>query len=230
NVYVVPGIIDMDSTWPKVSELMRLDPAEKKELEQRIVEPRANERKRDQQILRKVDVDRDVVAALETHETAPRGVEVSPVPVRYSPHGELAAHLVGYMREVDADTLAELEGRGYRSGDRLGAVGVERRWESYLRGQRGFQRVVRGIKRRHDKEEIEAKYLTEPRRMEPVPGRDISLTIDIDLVRSIERAMRGQLAGAVVVVDVRTGRLLAALSKPSFDPNVVSGGSGKQAV
>jgi len=230
NVYVVPGIIDMDSTWPKVSELMRLDPAEKKELEQRIVELRANERKRDQQILLKVDVDRDVVAALETHESALRGVEVSPVPVRYYPHGELAAHLVGYMREVDADTLAELEGRGYRSGDRLGAVGVERRWESYLRGQRGFQRVVRGIKRRHDKEEIEAKYLTEPRRMEPVPGRDISLTIDIDLVRSIERAMRGQLAGAVVVVDVRTGRLLAALSKPSFDPNVVSGGSGKQAV
>src|SRR5690606_14117872 len=79
-------------------------------------------------------------------------------------------------------------------------------------------------------EEFERKYLAEPTRLEPVPGRDISLTIDIELVASIERAMRGQLAGAVAVIDVRTGRVLAALSKPSFDPNVVSGSMGRQAI
>ena len=72
--------------------------------------------------------------------------------------------------------------------------------------------------------------MDQPRRLEPVPGRDVSLTVDIELEKSMERAMRGQLAGAVVAVDVRTGRVLAALSKPSFDPNVISGGSGKQAV
>jgi cell division protein FtsI/penicillin-binding protein 2 len=57
-----------------------------------------------------------------------------------------------------------------------------------------------------------------------MPGRDLKLTVDIELEQSIERAMRGQLAGAVVVVDVRTGRLLALYSKPDFDLNDVSGG------
>jgi penicillin-binding protein 2 len=79
-------------------------------------------------------------------------------------------------------------------------------------------------------EQLEAKYLEEPRRIEPIPGRDVSTTIDIELVTAIDKAMRGQLAGAIVVVDVRTGRIVAELSKPSFDPNVISGGQGTKAV
>src|SRR5690606_2912192 len=142
----------------------------------------------------------------------------------------LGAHMLGYMREVDADILAERPEAGYRAGDRLGAVGVERRWESYLRGQRGFQRYIRKKARRERVEELEERYLGAGHAEDPMPGRDVSLTMDIDLLKSASEAMRGHLAGAVVVVDVRTGRVLAALSKPSFDPNVVSGGSGKDAV
>ena len=210
---------------------MGLDAGEKEELERKLLESRSAPGSRpSQQTLLKVDVDRDVVAALKTHEDDLRGVDVVPVPVRYYPNGELGAHLIGYMREIDPYTLAHFEGRGYRAGDQLGAVGVERRWESYLRGQRGRRKVLRGINKRAAREDLEPKYLEEPRRIEPVPGRDVSLTVDIDLERGIENAMRGQLAGAVVVVDVRTGRLLAAISKPSFDPNVVSGGGGMRAV
>jgi penicillin-binding protein 2 len=231
NVYVVPAHLDMQKTWPRAAQLMGLDDAQRNELEAKIVEVRSGQGTRKlQQMQLLVDVDRDVVARLKTHEAGLRGVEVSPVPVRYYPYGELGAHLIGHMREIDPDTLSRLEERGYRAGDRLGAVGVERRWESYLRGQRGWRKVLRGMRRARHAEDLEEKYLEEPRRLEPVPGRDISLTVDVELARSIERAMRGQLAGAVVVVDVRTGRLLAAISKPSFDPNVVSGGGGKKAV
>jgi penicillin-binding protein 2 len=231
NVYVVPEHLDMQKTWPRAAQLMGLDDAQKAELEAKIVQVRSDPGTRKlQQMQLLVDVDRDVVARLETHQAGLRGVEVSPVPVRYYPYGELGAHLIGHMREIDPDTLSRLEERGYRGGDRLGAVGVERRWESYLRGQRGWRKVLRGMRRARQAEDLEEKYLEEPRRLEPVPGRDISLTVDIELERSIERALRGQLAGAVVVVDVRTGRVLAALSKPSFDPNVVSGGGGKKAV
>jgi penicillin-binding protein 2 len=233
NVQITPAVIDSKTTFPRVAKVVGLDEVERVAIEKRIAEIRAlprEDKRRGQQILLKVDVDRDVIAFLETHEKELDGVEVTPSPVRYYPYGELGAHAIGYMREVDAEALERLDERGYRAGDRMGGVGIERRWESYLRGQRGWRKIVRGIARREKTEELEAKYLEEPRQLQPVPGRDVSLTMDIELVASIERAMRGQIAGAVVVVDVRTGRLLAALAKPSFDPNLVSGGSGTKAV
>ena len=232
NLYVTPGQIDYDKVWPLLVKLIRLDDAERLSMETKVKERRALPEKdpgRMRQLLIKVDVDRDAVAYLNEHAHELPGVEVTPAPVRYYPYGELGAHLVGYMREVDRDELAWLSERGYRAGDRTGAVGVERRWESYLRGQRGMRKVLRGAKR-ENMEELEAKYLEEPRRVEPIPGRDVSLTIDVELVAAIDKAIRGQLAGAVVVLDVRTGRILAELSKPSFDPNVVSGGNGVKAV
>ncbi|MFC1641172.1 penicillin-binding transpeptidase domain-containing protein, partial [Myxococcota bacterium] len=232
NVYVVPERIDMQTTWPKAASLMGLDEEERQTTEARILKAREGPRKGQQTILR-MDVSRDVAAALKTHELGEGmpGIDVAPVPVRYYPYGELGAHLIGYMREVDPDALARLEELGYRAGDRIGAIGVERRWESYLNGQRGWQKTLRGRNRgQANRDDLQSQYLEPPYRLDPVPGRDVSLTIDIELVRSIHRAMRGQLAAAVVVVDVRTGRLLAAYSKPGFDPNVVSGGSGKKAV
>jgi penicillin-binding protein 2 len=229
NVYVVPSQLNLEQTWPRVVQLMGLDPAEANRLRTRIVELGRDEKRKEQQTLLAVNVDRDVVATLETHESELPGVDVVSVPVRYFPYGELGAHLIGYMREVDAADLSDLESRGYRSGDRIGAVGIERRWESYLRGRRGWRKVLRGMGHMNNREELEAKYLEEPRRVSPVPGRDISLTVDIELEQAIEKAMRGQLAGAVVVVDVRTGRVLAMVSKPSFDPNAASGSAGLDA-
>ena len=231
NVHVVPAQLDLKKTWPRVAELMHLDPVEEKELRQRVAEIKEKKGGRaDQQTLLRVDVDRDVVAALETYRRELPGLRIVPAPVRSYPYGSLGAHMIGYMREVDAETLAEQPEAGYRAGDRLGAVGVERRWESYLRGQRGFRRYIRKKARRERVEDLEQRYLGEGRRQEPLPGRDISLTFDIELARSAEKAFRGHLAGALVVVDVRTGRILVALSKPSFDPNIVSGGAGKDAV
>ena len=226
NVYVVPKQLSLEQTWPRVVQLMGMDALEANRLRARIVELNRDDRLRVQQMLLAVNVDRDVVATLETHNSELPGVDVVSVPVRYFPYGELGAHLIGYMREVDPADLSDLESRGYRAGDRIGAVGIERRWESYLRGRRGWRKVLRAMRHMNDREELEAKYLDEPRRVSPVPGRDISLTVDVELEQAIDRAMRGQLAGAVVVVDVRTGRLLAAMSKPSFDPNSTSGGAG----
>ncbi len=231
NVHVVPSKLDLDKTWSQVIELMGLGKSEAVELTERITKIIEKGGKRaQQQTLLQVDVSRDVVAALETHRRELKGVRVVSSSVRAFPHGSLGAHMIGYMREVDADTLAAHPEAGYRAGDRLGAVGVERRWESYLRGQRGFRRFIRKKARRERIEDIEERYLGEDSLREPSPGRDISLTLDIDLVASTERAMRGHLAGSVVVVDVRTGRVLVALSKPSFDPNIVSGGAGKKPI
>lgn len=231
DIYVVPGLLDMEATWPKLVQLMGLSATRAKELAAKVLEVQAEDGKRKlQQMLLEVDVNRDVVAALETHDSDLPGVDVVPTPVRYYPYGEVASHLLGYMREIDAETLAEHEGQNYRAGDRLGAVGVERRWESYLRGQRGWQKVVRGANRHAQRPGLDERYLEEPRRLEPIPGRDIVLTIDVELEKTIQKELRNHAAGAVVVVDVRSGRVLAAVSKPAFDPNVLSGREGKQAI
>src|SRR5882724_103740 len=130
------------------------------------------------------------------------------------------------MAQIDSETLARLRSQGYAEGDRLGAGGVERGWESYLRGTRGWEKAVvdaRGVRRTGPETK---DLIDEPRRLDPVPGRDLRLTLDSDLELAIEKAMRGQIAGAVAVVDVRTGRILGLFSKPAFDPNQLSGGEG----
>lgn len=182
------------------------------------------------QILLKSDVDRDAVGALETHSGELTGIVLVPKAVRYYPYGELGAHLIGYMREVDADMLRRLSDKEkYGAGDRIGATGIERRWESYLKGSRGWRKVVLQRGGHEIDEQRAARYLDEPRRLEPIPGRDISLTVDIELVKSMHDAIRPYKSGAVAAVDVRTGRILGLMSSPGFDPNVLSGGAGMKA-
>lgn len=258
NVYVIPARLDMSETWPKLVDFMHLGAEERTRIEQKLEAIRvADERKlaelreaapddharrkiRDvkdvpgarsvQQILIREDVSRDVVAVLETHADRLRGVDVVPVPVRYYPQGEVAAHAVGFMTQIDAEALSRLKAQNYLEGDRVGASGIERAWESYLKGTRGWEKVVvdaRGTRRTGPDTEA---ILGEPRRLDPVPGRDLRLTLDADLEIAIDKAMRGQIAGSVAVVEVRTGRVLGLYSKPGFDPSVLSGGEGVDAL
>jgi penicillin-binding protein 2 len=227
NVYVVPGRLDMKETWNTLADYLRLGAEERARLEKKLTDIRAdNGPRRLQQVLIREDVSRDVVATLETHTAEMRGVDVVSVPVRYYPQGELGAHVLGYMAQIDAETLARLKALSYSEGDTLGAAGVERGWESYLRGTRGWEKVVvdsRGIRRSGPETK---EFVDDPRRLDPVPGRDLRLTVDSELEQAIEKAMRGQIAGSAVVVDVRTGRLLGLFSKPAYDPNQLSGGAG----
>ncbi|MCU0681327.1 MAG: penicillin-binding protein 2 [Polyangiaceae bacterium] len=243
NVYAVPQqfvdrrpvCVTKTDTWAKVVDYLRLGVEERARLEKKLEEvcedPASDPKARKfQQFLVREDVGRDAVAALETHEAELKGVDVVTVPVRYYPYGELGAHTLGYMAEIDREALVRLRPSGYVEGDRFGAAGVERGWESYLRGSRGWEKTLvdaRGSRRAAIQAE---RLIEEPRRLDPVPGRDLRLTLDVELIESIDRAMRGQIAGAAVAVDVRTGRILALYSKPSFDPNVLSGGFGVQAI
>jgi penicillin-binding protein 2 len=147
---VVPARLDMHETWNTLVDYMRISPEERTRIEKKLEQIRADSSaRRLQQILIREDVSRDVVATLETHAAELRGVDVVPVPVRYYPQGEVGAHALGYMAQVDAETLARLKSVGYVEGDRIGAGGVERGWESYLRGTRGWEKVVvdaRGVR------------------------------------------------------------------------------------
>jgi penicillin-binding protein 2 len=231
NVYVVPARLDMRDTWNTLVDYMGISKEERARIEKKLEQITSDPGSRKwQQILIREDVSRDVVATLETHAAELRGVDVVPVPVRQYPQGEVGAHALGYMAQIDAETLARLKSVGYVEGDRIGASGVERGWESYLRGTRGWEKVVvdaRGV--RHGGSEAR-DLIDEPRRLDPVPGRDLRLTLDADLQQAVEKAMRGQIAGAVAVVEVRSGRLLGLYSKPSYNPEQLSGGEGIEVV
>ena len=175
------------------------------------------------------DVKRDVMAQLETALDKP-GIKVIAVRRRHYPFGTLASHALGYMNEVTADELRTRKDEGYRSGDYVGRTGIERQWEPYLRGQKGFERVVlsrRGLRRTDVRI---SDLLDGPINQTPVPGNNLVLTLDIDLQRIVERALRGSRAAAAVFLDVETGRILALASKPSFDPNLMSRGLSPEAI
>jgi penicillin-binding protein 2 len=239
NLYVVPSKLDMQTTWPKLAGWVGLQDEERLRLEERlqkITSDPENPRK-DQQILLREDISRDAMAIISTHKDellfrrgkeSSQAVFVVPTPVRYYPYGEAAAHVLGYMAEVSGETLPKLRAQGYIEGDRLGIVGTERAWESYLRGTRGWEKVL--VDASGKRRETIDGIIDGDGRIDPIPGRDLRLTIDADLQVAIDKAFRGELAGGVVLVEVKTGRILGLYSKPSFDPNALSGAFGKAVI
>ncbi|WP_394821954.1 penicillin-binding protein 2 [Pendulispora albinea] len=260
NVYIVPGRVmpsarpvrrnsveaDEPDSWPRIAETLRLNPDERARIDEKIRSACANDATKSpcwRQILVREDIARDTVAELKQHQAELPGAEVVSSPVRYYPFKNLASHALGYVTEIDAETLARFRPEGYESmstaerqkvnplgyeaGDAFGATGIERAFESTLRGQRGWEKRVVDAHGRYRTGPEADRLIDAPARQEPIPGRDLRITIDIELEQAIERAMRAQLAGAAVVIDVRTGRLLGLYSKPDFDPNDLSGGGGK---
>jgi penicillin-binding protein 2 len=232
-------------SFTRIADTLRLNPDERLRLATRIRDACVTDEDRSpcwRPILVREDLSRDIVAELRQHAGEMAGAEVVSQPVRYYPYKSTGAHLLGYTSEIDAEALTKVRPPGfeqlaaeerqklnplnYEPGDIVGATGVEHSWESYLRGQRGWEKRVVDARGRYRSGPEADRLLDAPSRQEPLPGRDLRLTIDMELEQSVERAMRAHTAGAVVVVDVRTGRLLALYSKPDFDPNDLAGGSG----
>ncbi|MBF0426520.1 MAG: hypothetical protein HQL66_11965, partial [Magnetococcales bacterium] len=152
---------------------------------------------------------------------------------RHYPFGSLAAHALGYLGEInEADkrdfTETQLAGQDapaaaydpgdirFRSGDLVGKTGTERRFEVVLRGREGVRKM-----------EVNAlgRQVRELGHTPPLPGDDLYLTLDINLQRDAEEAL-GDRLGAVVVMDPRSGEILAMVSRPAYDPNAFIRGFG----
>lgn len=183
------------------------------------------EARRHQRIEAVRSISRDQLAALEMHHdefTTSSGVSyvgVLTTSGRRYPYGTLGAHAIGYLNEVSREDLDRLAGQGYRERDRIGREGIEAAWESYLRGQDGFLQKPVDSEGLHWDAPVEGSIRGRP----AVPGRDLTITLDMELMRTIDRAFRGHPSGAVVVVEVNTGRVRALYSKPSYDLNERSG-------
>jgi penicillin-binding protein 2 len=137
------------------------------------------------------------------------GVVVRETTQRVYPHGASAAHVVGYMTEVTEEELAELKPKGFQAGDRIGAFGLEGSLDDVLGGERG------GVLATITPEGTIARQIAEK---PSVPGRDVHLTIDIQVQKKAEAEL-GERVGSIVVVDPRDNAVLALATFPRFDPN-----------
>jgi penicillin-binding protein 2 len=178
------------------------------------------------------DVPYDQLAWVAEHKTQLPGVSAEAVPVRRYPNGSLAAHVLGYVGEINAEELKRQAVRGvYALGDTIGKSGVELSYESDLRGSPGVRRV-----------EVDAtgRVIRTLSSRPPVPGHDVRLTVDMGVQQTAESALQQGIdaarntqdkeykqgyrkfaapAGSVVVLDATTGSVVAMASNPAFDPN-----------
>jgi penicillin-binding protein 2 len=153
------------------------------------------------------------VTAIEEYHDRLKWVEVDIGKVRYYPQGELASQILGYTGELNQEELAPRKQQGYRLGDVIGKMGVEESYEKLLRGEWGGLKLeVNGAGR-------VLRFLGE----DPAKtGKDLTLTLDLDLQKAAEAAL-GQRKGAIVALNPENGAVLAMASYPRFDPNIFSG-------
>ncbi|MBN3870978.1 MAG: penicillin-binding protein 2 [Nostoc sp.] len=158
------------------------------------------------------DLNEAEITALKEYKNELPEVEINTDSVRYYPHGKQLAHVLGYTRELTADQLNDKKQSGYRLGDVIGQMGVEKAYEKTLRGEWGGQRVeVDGAGR-------PIRVLGEK---QAKAGNDLHLTIDLDVQKAAEKAL-GNHRGAIAAIDPKNGAVLAMVSYPTFDPNIFS--------
>lgn len=208
DVLVVPNETDdLGRTLERVAELAGL---ELDQVRERIGRPRG--RARFQALRAGRDLDRDAVVRVEARLWALGGVLTQVSPLRDYLHGDLAAHVLGSLGEIDREQLLRRRFVGYRPGDVVGRRGVEALLDRELRGAPGGVNVL------VDAHGRELERLDE---VEPEPGNNVVLTLHHPLQAAAERALdETGLAGAVVALDPRDGAVLALVSRPAFDPNL----------
>ncbi len=197
-----PGLPE---TLDQLAGLVDISPDEMRRFEQQRLRSR-----RFESITLKSNLDDEQVARLAVERHRLPGVEIEPYLTRYYPHRGLLAHVLGYVGRIDSQDLQRLDRDQYRATTHVGKTGIERRYESQLHGRSGLERVETNA---------QGRVLRVIERTDPEPGQDLVLTLDLDLQREAVDAL-GDLAGAVVLLKIETGEVLALVSHPGFDPNL----------
>jgi penicillin-binding protein 2 len=165
----------------------------------------------------KKDLTRNELARIETHVLSMPGVTIEVKPQRHCIYGTLAAHLIGYLGEIDSEQLGRKQYEKNKLGDFVGKCGIEKKWHTYLNGTRGGQQV-----------EVDAsgRILKVLYQKEAEPGANVYLTIDRGLQVLAEESLSDKV-GAIVAMNPRNGEILAMASSPTFNPNDFAKGMDK---
>ena len=196
---------DLDATLALLVELLELP-----EEEAEAFRVRSRQRQRPfQPALLMSDLDEDQIARVSVNRHLLPGVEVEAQLLRYYPDAEVMAHALGYVGRINAEELANLDAGRYAGTHFIGKTGVERFYEEELHGQAGLRKVETNAR---------GRVLRELGRTDPVPGRNITLTLDKSLQKLAYELLDGR-RGSIVAIAPRTGEILAMVSTPGFDSN-----------
>jgi penicillin-binding protein 2 len=213
-----------------IQRLSRLLGMGEKEIAYKIEKSQAPNRRA---VMIKSDVGEEVVTYVDEHQREFPGVIADTMPVREYPYGSLAAHVIGYLGEISPEMLKEKQKKGYQAGDEIGLSGVESTYDEDLRGKVGKRKL-----------EVDANgnSIREISNVEPRSGKSLRITIDQDVQTLVEAALKSgvdaartrqdpegpkkyQATGAAaVVLDPKTGEIIAMSSYPTFNLNDFTGG------
>jgi penicillin-binding protein 2 len=207
---VVPGHAgNVDEMLNRLTPIVYVSSADQRRFKRRV-----NESGRYASIVLRNNLNQTEAAWFSAHSLRFPGVELRARWVREYPQGKAAGHVVGYVGRISEADVTSLEEKGeignYRGTDIIGKKGIEKTYESVLHGKTGFEEV-----------EVTArgKPVRRLRKLDPIPGSNLVLSLDMNLQRIAEAAFKDQ-RGALVAIEPSTGDVLAFVSQPSYDPNL----------
>ncbi|AMD00325.1 MULTISPECIES: penicillin-binding protein 2 [Halomonas] len=196
---------DLDGTLDLLEALLELSPEESDAFRLR-----SRQRQRPfQPALLMSDLDEAQIARVAVNRHRLPGVEVEAQLLRYYPDANITAHALGYVGRINAEEMKSLDLGRYAGTHFIGKTGVERFYEDVLHGQAGLRKVETNAR---------GRVLRELGRTDPVPGKDLTLTIDMQLQSLAYELLDGR-RGSIVAIAPATGEILAMVSAPGFDSN-----------
>nr|WP_299242732.1 penicillin-binding protein 2 [uncultured Halomonas sp.] len=207
NLTIVPERVDdLDATLNLLVDILDLPDTDVATLKKR-----SRQRQRPYQpALLLSELNEEQIAQLAVNRYRLSGIEVEAQLLRYYPDADLMSHVLGYVGRINAEEVKTLDKGNYAGTHFIGKTGVEREYEDVLHGQAGLRKVETNAR---------GRVLRELGRTDPVPGQNITLTIDKELQQLGYELLDGR-RGSIVAIEPASGEILAMVSSPGFDANL----------
>ncbi|GAA0791349.1 penicillin-binding protein 2 [Marinobacterium sediminicola] len=207
-------IRDLDATLVELGQLIELNDRDVERFRKRL-----DQRRRPfESVPLRFGLTEEEIARISLNYHRLPGVQVEADLIRYYPHGASLVHALGYVGRINERELSKVDEQNYAATHYIGKLGIEKFYEDILHGQVGFQKVETNAR---------GRVLRVLERQDPVPGRDLQLSLDLRLQQFTESLLEGRRA-SVVAIDPSSGEILAMVSTPTYDPNLfVTGISSK---
>ncbi len=206
---IAERVKDMDQTITELSQIISISDSDIKRFHKQL-----KHKRRFQPVPLRLRLNEEEVARLAVNRHRFPGIDIAARLMRDYPQTNLAVHSVGYVSRINEKELSQIDPSNYAATNHIGKLGIEKAYEQQLHGTVGFQKVETNVL---------GRTLRVLERTPPVPGQNITLTLDAELQQTAKQALKGS-TGAVVAIDPNNGEILVMASTGDYDPNLFVNG------